>query len=577
MKRFPFKLLAILPVLILLWLVWRYGVNLPVWDEWDTPGTTLVHNATQQMTWSDWIRQHNESRKLFPRLLLVPLAGLTSWNIRSEMLISVFLACLISFNVYCLSKTTLNCSPRRRLAYLFLANLLIFSPMQWDNWLRGIQAIAFVPIACITGSLAVIVAANPLVLKFLVSGILATIATFSLANGMLSWIIILPSLILVTSKTKSRMKIGFMVLGWLALLGFNLGVYLHNYIQPALITTLRGSLFNPLQTIANLLSFMGSPLGFYSRSANQLIGLITIGLFSAACFYVFKEQRHLLARALPWISIGVYGFINCILIIAGGVSLGMGESLESRYITLASYSILALLYLLIIISENLNQGNLKPSPLGGLFSRITSLLLIACLLVYPANLVWGANRMIAVSQERLFAKACLIFINHIDSPECLQSQIFPQTDFLKQRATELNSLGYLQPALATSDRLNEIDGQNLLSIGYGSFDGFSRDDSGNYLASGWSILPKYSQPAHAVILAYQTPDNIEHAFALAKPEVERPDLVDTLGKQQYLKSGWTKSFPPELIPGDAIAIGAWAFDSKIGRAYKLNVFHPLQP
>ncbi|MEM8673458.1 MAG: hypothetical protein AAGF83_06250 [Cyanobacteria bacterium P01_G01_bin.67] len=578
MKRFPVKLLAILPALILIWLVWRYGVNLPVWDEWDTPGAAMVQTATNQMTWGHWISQHNESRKLFPRLLFVPLASFTSWNIRSEMLVSILLACLISVSVYCLSKITLNCSPIRRIACLFFANLLIFSPMQWDNWLWGLQAITFVPIACITASLAVIFASNPLIVKFIVSGILATIATFSFANGMLSWIIIMPSLIWVTSKTKNTKKITVIALGWLALFGFNLAIYFHDYIKPSSTPGFSESLVNPFNTIAYFLSFIGSPLGFHSLVSNQIIGLIILVFFGLSCFYILgiKENRPLLNRAFPWISIGIYTIASGTLTTAGRVGFGVAQSLESRYVTFSTYGVLALIYLLTIIDENIKHKNLKFSRLDGLFPKTISFLCVAFLLVYPANFAWGANKMITVNHERLYAKACLIFINQIDNPDCLKYQIYPRPTFLVQRANELNSLGYLQPALATSDRLENISGQNLLGVNYGNFDGLSRDDDGNYLTWGWSVLPKYNQPAHAVVLAYQTQDNVEHAFALAKPEQNRPDVVETLGKQQYSQSGWSKSFASDLIPSDAVAISAWAFDSNIGRAYKLNLVQQLE-
>lgn len=584
MKRFPIKFLAVLPALILGWLVWRYGVNLPVWDEWDTPGAAMIQTATDQMTWGHWISQHNESRKLFPRLLFVPLASFTSWNIRSEMLFSILLACLISFSVYQLSKITLNCPPTTRIAGLFLANLLIFSPMQWDNWLWGLQAITFVPIACITASLAIIFADNPLLFKFICSGILATIATFSFANGMLSWIIILPSLIWVTSKTKNAKKISGMALAWLSLMGFNLAVYFHNYIKPASTPGFSESLVNPFNTIAYFLSFIGAPLGFHSLLANQIIGLIIIVFFGLSCFYilVIKPNRHLLSQAFPWISIGVYTLASGTLTTAGRVGFGVAQSLESRYVTFSTYSILALIYLLTIIGADIKHQKNKDQELNlshfdKLFPKTISFLCLVFLIFYSLSFAYGTNKMITVNKERLYAKACLIFINEIDNSDCIKYQIYPRPTFLTQRANELNSLGYLQPALATSDRISNISGQNLLGINYGNFDGLSRDDDGNYLVWGWSVLPKYNQPAHAVVLAYQTQDNVEHAFALAKPEQKRPDVVETLGERKYSQSGWSKSFNSDLIPRDAVAISAWAFDSNIGRAYKLNLVQQLKP
>ncbi|MEM7592576.1 MAG: hypothetical protein AAF383_13820 [Cyanobacteria bacterium P01_A01_bin.83] len=572
MKRFPIKLLAILPALILAWLVWRYGVNLPVWDEWDTPGAALIQSATDQMTWGHWISQHNESRKLFPRLLFVPLASLTSWNMKSEMFFSFLLACLISFNVYRLSKITLNCSPVTRIACLFVANLLIFSPMQCENWLWGLQAITFVPIAAITTSLAVIFSRNPLILKFLLSGIFATIATFSFSNGLLSWIIIFPSLVWVTWKTKSRQNISLMTAGWLSLFGFNLAVYFNDYIKPMGTPSVSESLVNPLTVIAYFLSFIGSPLGFHDLLSNQIVGLVIITTFALACFYILgiKQNRHLLSQTMPWFSIGVYTIASGTLTTVGRAGLGLEQSLASRYVTFSTYAVVSLIYLLTIIRENIKQQKLDLSRFAGFFKKATVVLCVAFFIIYPANFAWGTKEIIAVNKNRLFAKACLIFVNQIDNPDCLKYEIYPDPEFLPQRANELNSLGYLQPALAISDRLQDISSENLLQVSYGSLDDLLLEENGNYLVWGWAGLPKYNQPAHAVVLAYQTPDNIDHAFALVKTDKERQDVAEALSKPNYRFAGWSKSFDPDLIPKDAVAISAWAFDSNIGRAYKLD-------
>ena len=578
MKRFPIKLLAILPALILGWLIWRYGVNLPVWDEWDTPGLALVQSAKNQMTWGHWIGQHNESRILFPRLLFVPLARLTNWNIKYEMLVSFLLACLISFNIYYLSKITLNCSPRKRIAYLFLSNLLIFSPMQWDNWLWGMVAITFVPIASITASLAIIFSQNTILLKLLFSGILATIATFSFANGMLSWVIIFPALIWVANKTKSKSKVNLVIVGWLFLFSLNLAVYFPEYHKIEDHPSFLEALVNPLKTIAYFLSFIGSPLGLHDLLSNQIIGFIVIFIFRLSCFYFLgnEQNRPLLGRAFPWISIGFYTIASGILTTMGRIGFGVEQSLESRYRTFSTYGIISLIYLLAIIAENFKNKDINLSIFDKVIQKIILVLTVSFFMIYPANFSLGSNKFIDINKDRLYGKACLILINEIDDPECIKNHIYPDVNFLLQRANEIDSIGYIQPTLATSNKLQNISRQNLLSIDYGTFDRLSRDDNGNYIASGWSVLPTYNRPTHAVILAYQTKDNLDRAFALVKLEKERKDVVEALNKRQYLQSGWSKSFALELIPTDAVAISAWAFDSNIGRAYKLNGVHQIE-
>ena len=193
MKRIFLGLLAIISPLILGYLIWRYGVNVPFWDQWDTPGKIIVEASQNQLTWSQLIRQHNESRTLFPNLLFLNLAQLTNWNNRSEMLVTFLLAGLVSGNVYCLSKITLN-NNWQHLVCVFLANIWIFSLKQYENWLWGFQSITFISIVAITTSLVVIWSSVPGVVKLIVSFVLSAIATFSFANGFLCWIVIFPAL-----------------------------------------------------------------------------------------------------------------------------------------------------------------------------------------------------------------------------------------------------------------------------------------------------------------------------------------------------------------------------------------------
>ena len=574
MKRHPLELLAIFPALILGWLVWRYGVNLPVWDEWNVPGVAIVQSVTEQITWQDWIHQHNESRKLFPRLLFVSLARLTNWNIKYEMLVSFLLACSISFNVYHLSKITLNCSPRKRSVYLLLANLLIFSPMQWDNWLWGLQAITFVPIASITASVAIIFSRNSLFIKFVSSGILATIATFSFANGLLSWIVIFPALIWFGQGKKQTTQI---VAGWLLLFVLNLTVYFHGYVKAETTPSFLEVFVNPFRTIAYFVSFIGSPLGLETLQINLFFGSIVIIMLCFCCYYFWRNQQNyqLLNRTFPWLLICSYTVGSGILTTVGRVGYGVEQSLESRYITFSTYGMLSLIYLLGIILAELKRKGSK-SFLEKLIKQNASVLSIVFIIIYFANFGIGTNKIIAINKERLYAKACLAFVYQIDNSDCIKNQIYPKSDELLKIAEQIDNIGYLQPPLVKSNSIENISKENLLGLVYGAFDGLDRHQNGNYLASGWSVLPQNNLPAHAVILAYQTVDNVPRAFALVQPNKKRQDVVEVSGKRQYLKSGWSKSFSSDLIPQDAVSLSAWSYDSNIGRAYKLTVEHQIE-
>ena len=65
-------------------LMYRFGVDIPYWDQWDGICPLFEKLASGQLGIADFFVQQNEHRIFFPRLLMYSLARLTHWNIRSE-------------------------------------------------------------------------------------------------------------------------------------------------------------------------------------------------------------------------------------------------------------------------------------------------------------------------------------------------------------------------------------------------------------------------------------------------------------------------------------------------------------
>ncbi|PSB12008.1 hypothetical protein C7B62_03745 [Pleurocapsa sp. CCALA 161] len=572
MKKFLFKLLVVIPAVILGFLLWKYGVDCPFWDEWVTPGSTLVQFNFGQLSWEHLFSQHNESRKFFPRLLFIYLSRLTTnWNTQYGMLISFLLSCLTTFNLYYLSKHTLKSSDGYRLTCLTLASMLIFSPMQRENWLWGLQMITFIPIATITSALVIIYAANPIVIKLLSSAALATFATFCFANGIISWVVIFPALYLVASK--NRRSLIWITTGWLLLFSLNVTVYFHDYHRPGHHPSIMVALTQPFKAIAYYLSFLGSPLAVRQLILSLILGIVICLLIASICWYLLKinHNKLLIYHLVPWLSILSYTLISAVITTAGRLGFGIEQSLESRYVTFSTYGLVALIYLIAIINQEVNH---QPEAIQRNYRQIINLMvkifIVAMLLLYPFNFIYGIKAFSVTHQERLFGKSCLSLINVVPDQACIERYIYPNFAEVFERANQLNSMGLLQPSLLVSDRLSDISRDNLPQISYGFFDSLTVGQDNSYTASGWSVLPLYNTPAHAVILAYQTADAVDHPFAIVKPELMREDVWHAIGKKEYLHSGWSKKFSAELIPPNALAISAWSFDSKLARAYKFQ-------
>ena len=563
--KFPFKLLVVIPALALGFLLWKYGVNCPFMDEWDTPGLDLVRFNLGELNFDRLIRQHNESRKFFPRLLFIYLSR-SIWNPRIGMLFSLLLSCLTTFNIYYLSKLTLKDSAARTVCVI-LASMLIFSPMQWENWLWGLQMITFIPIAAITSALVIISTQTPLIVKLLASAGLATCATFSFANGIISWVVIFPALYLVASK--SRRSLAMVSAGWLLFFSANVAVYFHDYHSPEHHPSFMDALVIPFQSIAYYLSFLGSPLGIHQLGLNQILGLGICLLIALSGLYLFFVNRHLFVRLLPWISILSYTLISGALTTAGRVGFGVEQSLVSRYVTFSTYGIVPLIYIMAIVVGDIKARSPKiKSIYDKLAKYIPRIALTVLILLYPLNFARGVRAMDVTHQDRLYGKSCLTLINIIPDRECITNQIYPNFENLFKRVNELDRVGLIQPSLILSDRLENISRDTYAQINYGSLESLTLTEDNNYLVSGWSILPQYNAPAHAVILAYQTEDKVNRMLAIAQPESTREDLRQKT--KNYKNIGWSKTIAKELIPDDTVSITAWAFDSKLARAYRLE-------
>ena len=325
MKKNLLLLMAVMPAIITGGLIYTYGVNVPFWDQWDCPGIVLLKAHAGNLAFGDLLAQHNESRMPFPKIIFLLLAKLTGWNTRYETLLTFMGACLVSLNIYILLKRTSTITFHTQLVLLFLLNLLIFSPMQYMNFLWGMELVNFIPIICISTCLAIVYSNLGDALKFILFSILATISTYSFANGLLCWIIVFPLLIFRTHKKTFDIR-------WLVLVGIStaillvdVSVYFYDYSKPTHHPSFLAALFSPLKTALAFLTFIGAPLGEKEQIPSAIFGVILIGLFSAVCVRLFNTIRKGVSidAYLPWLALGIYSILNGLMVSLGRMDFGV--------------------------------------------------------------------------------------------------------------------------------------------------------------------------------------------------------------------------------------------------------------
>lgn len=561
--------LALAPAFLLLYLILKYKVNVPLYDQWSfAPFFEKINQG--QLTFGDLFKQHNESRKFFTRLIFLPLAYLTHWNVRIELLVIFLFICLISFNVYRLSQITIGGGKFKTLSSFFLANLIIFSPLQLSYWTWGLQ---FIPIALILTAIVVAYSKLKQITKFFLSLLLCLVSTFSFVSGLVSWAVVFPVLFITSKNEKESPALKkWLQIGWIFSFLVVIILYFYHYKKPPLHPDLLVAFIRPLEAIQYFLAFFGAPLGYGDLTAATIIGIVALSLWILllAYFLILKRNNStLLFKIKGWGAVGAYAFICGILTTFGRLGFGVGQVLATRYTIFSDYLFLSLFFLGVIFFEEVNLKSkswLSQKLING--SLLFLLLIFSTLYLKTASFSWLKikNRR----QTELEGKACLLLIKIIPDEEYLKNKVFPKLDFLMDNVDIVERLKFLRPGLVKSRFIKDMAGKRQPSLDYGHFDVFKKIDNENIFIAGWAVLAERQEPADAVILTYKNAAGEEIIFKVVFEKTFRPDVAQFLKNPNYLFSGWQKQLGLAEIPKEAVKIKAWAMDAEAGRAYELK-------
>jgi len=543
--------LILLSAGFILYYILRYGVDVPYMDQWEYIGF-FDHLKKGMLTFEELFRQHNEYRQFFPNLIYVSLGWFTDWNVRYEMIVIFILACLVSFNIYRLANFTAIGESWQKWLMLLLANLFIFSPMQYENWLFGVQIEYFLPIACVSSCMVIAFTRINAYWKMIFCMTLATISTFSSINGLLCWFVLFPVFYFSGTKNEFFRK-------WPSISAWTIGtilaiaLYFNGYHKPEAHPSLILALVHPLDALKYFLATLGNTLRIiHTVQVIIVVGGLMILLYFTIVFYIVRhiKDKELIRLSIVWIMLGLYSILTAAMLMIGRLGFGIFQSLASRYTTFTLFLAVALIFLSAIIIHHYQQ------------KRPISVLQKSCIALVIAFLIFTKVNTYPVAARELkgfhatiqHAKAGLMFINFIPHSECV-NKIYPSNfDELKRKVNILNKLGYLRPPLETTNVLQDIEAKESGKIDYGSFDRLTKINDSVYTASGHATIPNTNNPADAVLLSFDNDKGKSYLFTLVNA-----DSVH-----------WEKVFTTVSMHINPIIIKAWAFDANTGKAYSLR-------
>lgn len=525
--------LIILPIIIGVKYIYSFGVNVPFWDQWDV---IPFYEKTfgNNLSISDLFTQHNESRLLFPRILMIILALITNYNTVSEMFFMYFLYCLSFIIVFLMYRKDHEINKISLILFIPIS-WFFFNLLQMSNMLLGIRIAQALEILTFLLAIYLIDLSKTFDKKFIGTIISAIISTFSFVSGLLTWPVIFIQIILTDSKEKMKKSFIWGLSGILVYI-----LYFYNYKKPENHPSLLHSFYNPLDAMTIFLSSIGSTI---SRDllSSQIIGALI--LIVTCCIILLNNNNLNLDRNTKWFSLMIYSFFISTEITVGRSGFGTSYGMEGRYLLLTFFSIIGLYCISINILKTCYDS--KINNFNHLFLGIISCLLILGISTF---FIIGIEYGTDIKQSR--EEMTYYLETYKIQPDKNLQKLYPDPSILRNRATFLekyrlsvfseNNIDINILVKSDNDTLYHVDTINgkTVDIHIPIFINKEKDDE--IIITGWAI-DRYTS-AGDIFITIDDKINIPTMYS-----IDRKDVSDTFKNDNFRYSGFMVSFASNII------------------------------
>lgn len=458
-----FFLFAMSPGILTAVLIAGHAVNIPVWDGWER-GVLLKHARSGTLDAGYLTSTHIDHRPIIPRLLLLASNSLSGGDLRFENWIG-FLAVLAgALGLLWVLRQTLSTAPPVWLwTTVFLVNLVLFSPLQYQNFLWAVQLAILLPLGCLGLLVAVLCTRWRLPLKVAAAAVLAEVATLCFGHGLVLWPVAICAVLLSRDHAMRARVVSVVALSALAALTVY-GYFNWNYVntsQPqhaygalpgeSPVTPDRLAIFreNPERVARYFWSSLGNPMARFIHSDPLAVsvdaGRWSLMLFTAGVLWWlwrWREEKHWQAL-LPWAAVGMFAVLCAALLSSGrGAHLPFERSLMPRYLSLTMYLWVAIV---VFASYLLNHYRQHPSA-GPTATRLALILAAGFAALQSQQWVYGAHKCDAWKSARLQERFQLLYVNQVAPRLPAMIDSVNATAFALAQARYLDDEGLMRPA-----------------------------------------------------------------------------------------------------------------------------------
>lgn len=566
--------LALVPIALMVFTVVRIWLPLPYWDEWSTPAANLVNWSQGNLTFQELFSQHNESRKLFPRLLYLAIAQLGGWDVRKEMSITILIVSATALLFYRLLRQMPGATRRTALSVWIVATFLCFSPVQLENFLWGVQLEVFFPGLAVLGVVTINLSQRSLARKSLLNGLLAFVVTFTVAHGMLLWLLGIP--LFPNAQTISARRKFFIYACYLICAAAAITAYFVGYHRPAHHPQFLAGHPGAWKLAHYLILWVGS---YFNSSISDpfAVGLAALALLAAALLgavWVLRERGEWRAF-YPGLIIAAYAGATAAITAAGRIGFGVEQALDTRYRTYSLFFYLAIIALLFA---------LYCSRVRHAVAGVRRMFLLGCSMVALAALIgWIGCYRDGLRLQEVLANRNLVLLRALEWSEVVPDNpelrnVFPLPDFLLERTRILRENGILRLSFPSSALARRVREEPHPTNGdpYGQLETCVIDSNHNLWITGRAQLPDRGQPPDCIVIGVADASGAFKPISIMETKRPRGGGKAKGPQQERFLFGRTIN-PANLPPGD-LTIAAWAVDLRGEKLYPLAgvTFIPAQ-
>jgi hypothetical protein len=548
-QQIVFVALWTLPILVALYVVWRHTVAFPFWDEWNTPGAQLASWYRGTLTLAELCSQHNESRKLVPRLIYLPLFTIAGWDVRLILPLVIGVVGLISVGLYQLARRTIRPRITARLAFTAM-NFLLFSPREYQNFTNGIQWETFFPGMALVLGLLINLSARSLPSKTVCNGLLALVSTYTFANGMLVWLLAFP--IETGRRTSPRSQI-FWRLAYVIAVAVSIACYFISYRHPPLSPPAASLTADGPALLRFLLIWVGS---LFRVTNPFLAGGLVVALFlvlASISIRLVTKQRQWRPH-YPWLVLGAYTLLSGAITAVARLGFGFEIATDNRYTVFTVMLYVAVTGLAFTVYEALRDD--KYIRRGGVLLGAAAAVLLLALGGSTFNAEWRFLKRSAAYRKHLlqvFRWAEAIPQN----PELTWLTPYPDTPQVIHLLAERD---VLRPRPVSKTLAQAVNVPPTVGGGEaGVLKQATLDGNGRVLVKGWARVPEENRPADCVVIGLETASGWQPRWVVETGE-KAPDSVEGAGFSRPVLGS---------IPAGGAILRAWAVDFERDRVYAL--------